>query len=99
MAKREPTIALLGDQAVSLEYRDHQDQATLLSDAQLVSSALQSVYQNVSPQRLGLRYVNRIDLSKIRKDLDRAVEWSDVLTPDFIAVPTGLANLTAWDSG
>lgn len=93
-AKREPTIALLGDQAVSLEYRDHQDRATLLRDARLVSSALETVYSNVSPQRLGLRYVNRIELRQIGDDLGREVSWSDVLTPDFIAVPTGLADLT-----
>lgn len=93
-AKREPTIALLGDAAVSLEYRDHRDRDTLQSDAHLVSSALESVFRNVSPQRLGLRYVNRIDLTRIIKDLGRAVDWADVIRKDFIALPTGLANLT-----
>lgn len=90
--KGERTVALLADQAIALEYRDHLDREVLLNDAQLVFGALEQVYRSVSPQRLGLRYVNAIDLEAIRRDLGKEVTWRDVVTEGFIGIPTGLAD-------
>lgn len=92
LAKGEPSILTLEDMSVSLEYGDHRAREVLLSDAELVCRALSSAYRSVAPQRLGVRYVNTIDLDTVASALGRSLTWQDVLTPEFVRFPTGLAD-------
>lgn len=89
----EPTVVVLGDQGVALEYRDHQHREVLFRDAAMVFDALASTYQAVLPTRLGLRYVNTIHLETVARNLGRTVEWSDLLSDGFLAIPEDLATL------
>lgn len=95
LAKGEHCVVVLGDTSVSLEYRLHRERDVLLRDVALVCEALAAAYRSVTPARLGLRYVNAIDLDRIREGLGRSVEWEDVITPEFLRLPTGLSDREA----
>lgn len=83
----------LSTHAVALETRDHIERDALLGDFAVVMDALRSVYSPISPQRLGLRYVNIIDRHAIGAELGRDLEWRDLVADDFIRVPCRLADL------
>jgi uncharacterized protein (TIGR04255 family) len=79
--------AVLGDQSLSLEYRSHRSRDELLSDASLVFGAMDQVFQEVSPLRLGLRYVNVVDRNAIGDDLKRTLRWDELLQDEFLKLP------------
>ena len=83
----------LSTHAVALETRAHIERDALLGDFAAVMKALRAVYDPVSPLRLGLRYVNLLDRKRIGADLQTEVAWGDLVAPDFIHVPCGLADL------
>jgi uncharacterized protein (TIGR04255 family) len=92
-ARNEPTTVVLGDQSVSLEYLAHQHRDVLFSDVALVVAALTSRFPDVSPTRLGLRYVNVIDRDRVEKESGRPTTWADLLEASFLRMPAGLADL------
>ncbi|MDH5671171.1 MAG: TIGR04255 family protein [Myxococcales bacterium] len=89
----EPTTVVLGDQGVSLEYLAHQHRDVLLPDVKLVTDSLSSTFQDVSPTRLGLRYVNVVDRDRVAADAGSPAEWSDLIEPSFLQMPAALADL------
>jgi uncharacterized protein (TIGR04255 family) len=92
-AKTEPTTVVLGDQGLAIEYRAHQHRDVLFTDFELVANALDQVYRPISPTRLGLRYVNVIDRARVSRDLQRPVEWSELVAEAFLHMPADLADL------
>lgn len=93
LAHEEPSVASLEPSSVTLEYAAHREREVTRRDARLVCDAMTSTYQRVATKRLGLRYVNRIDRDRIGERLGRAVEWSELLQPPYLRVPTDLADL------
>ena len=87
----EPMVAVLDTTSVSIEYAAHKERATLLDDFKLVLKALQA--HAPVPVRLGLRYVNLIDPKKLATHPGVELPWSELLTPQFAAVPGGLASI------
>jgi len=94
-AKREPTAAVLGDQGVSLEYREYRSREQLLSDADLVFGALDDVFAPVSPRRLGLRCVNVLDRATLEEGLGRKLTWEDLVRSSFLTIPRELEGTEA----
>ncbi len=81
--------------ALSLENRRHQHHQAFIEDFEVGLDALRAVFSPVSPIRLGLRYINLIDRERISGDLDRDLEWADLIQPDFLKIPNDLASLEA----
>lgn len=93
MARKEPTTVVLGDRSVALEYRAHQHRDVLFPDVARVTAALTRTYKNVSPTRLGVRYVNAIDRDAIAAATGAATAWPDLVEASFLQMPGQLANL------
>ena len=91
LAVDEPTVAALDTTSVSIEYAAHKERATLINDFTLVLDALKP-YGPV-PVRLGLRYVNIIEQTKLMAHFGAEIPWSELLTPTFATVPGGLASI------
>jgi uncharacterized protein (TIGR04255 family) len=89
----ESSVMTLSTSALSVEYGHHRSKETVFSDAALLLEALNAVYAPVIPARLGLRYVNLIQLSILKKALERDVTWPEVLSAKFAEVPGGGASL------
>jgi uncharacterized protein (TIGR04255 family) len=87
------STVFLSPHAVAMETRAHIERDALLADFGVVMKALRPVGESISPLRLGLRYVNTIDRTRIGADLGRDLEWKDLVAPDFIRVPCELADL------
>jgi uncharacterized protein (TIGR04255 family) len=83
----------LGTTSFSLEYVNHEGREQLFSDVSLVIDALRDTYSPIVPTRLGLRYVNIIQRKQVEEDLQRKLDWSDLLSSGFSAVPSGIASL------
>jgi uncharacterized protein (TIGR04255 family) len=83
----------LGTTSFSLEYFNHGGRETLFSDVSLVIGALREHYSPIVPTRLGLRYVNIIQRQQVEEDLQRKLDWSDLLSSGFSSVPNGIANV------
>lgn len=89
----EHAVMTLSTSALSIEYGQHRSKETIFSDTELFLEALKAVFAPVSPARLGLRYVNLLQLSLLREELKQDVSWSDVLSAKFAEVPGGVASL------
>ncbi len=89
----ESAVMTLSTSSLSIEYGQHRSKQTIFSDASLFLDALNTVYAPVSPARLGLRYVNLLQLSILKEALEREVTWPEVLSAKFAEVPGGVASL------
>ncbi|MEE8057614.1 MAG: TIGR04255 family protein, partial [Pseudomonadales bacterium] len=54
---------------------------------------LKSVFGNISPLRLGVRYVNIIDKNKISEELGYNLDWNSLVSEEFIKLPHEIANI------
>lgn len=79
--------------ALSLDERDHTSRDVFLGDIGLAIDALKETHSAVTPKRLGVRYINIIDVNQISADLGEAVDWSTVITEPFLQMPSGVASL------
>ena len=93
VARATPSVAILDEQSVAVEFRAHEQRDQLFRDWKLVFAALTDACKSIAPTRLGLRYVNVIDKQRIASDLGRPVEWPDVVATDFLRLPAELADL------
>lgn len=87
------TTILLSSSSLALENRNHEERSQLISDFDMAINALLDIYAPVSARRIGLRYVNVIDKSKISGDLGREVNWAQLITEKFLTCPEGMVNL------
>lgn len=85
--------AFLGIAALALETRAHIERDRLLADFGILHGALRDTADPITPVRLGLRYINAIDRAAISDGLGRDVAWDDVVAPELVRVPCGLADL------
>jgi len=83
----------LGTGALALEARRHTSRADFFAGFEVAVAALEAVYSPINPIRLGLRYVNSIDLESIGRDLDAKLAWNDLVDGKFLKLPGDLANL------
>jgi uncharacterized protein (TIGR04255 family) len=93
MARETPATTILDDQSVAIEFKAHRTRDELQRDAKLVFGALHDVYAPITATRFGLRYINVIDKGRISTDLGRAVGWRDLIAPEFLTFPAGIADL------
>lgn len=92
-AKDGSGTVFLNTHAVAMETRAHIERDALLSNFEMVLSSLRSVFDPVSPLRLGLRYLNVLDRQQIGADLGRDVGWEELVAEDFVRIPCDLAGL------
>lgn len=78
----------LHTQALTFEVRNHIKRDDMLADFQLAVEALVELFRPVTATRLGLRYVNLLDRAKIGRDLGRAVDWNDLVSAEFLRLPS-----------
>jgi uncharacterized protein (TIGR04255 family) len=83
----------LGVEAVAIENRDHRGHREMLDDVALVVDSLLDYYGPIVPTRLGMRYINNLSRESIAKSLGKEVSWNDLVQPEFLAMPRGLATL------
>lgn len=76
----------LTPEEMTLRYTRYESLARVLSDMKASVGALGAVYGPVSPTRLGLRYVNTVDLAKVSRSTDPKA-WVDVITTEFFRPP------------
>lgn len=79
---------ILSSALIAIENKMHERRAQLVEDFELAINALTSVYGGISAVRLGLRYVDLINRDKLARDLGRNVQWCDIVSPQFLALPT-----------
>jgi uncharacterized protein (TIGR04255 family) len=82
----ENEIVALGNSALLFECKHFDRREAFVSDAMLAVNALTREFSPIQPTRIGLRYVNQLDLQTISKDLGREVLVGDVVAP-FLVVP------------
>ncbi len=91
--KSSGTAALsLTTTSLTLDSRRHASRDQLISEACLGFDGLLGLYSPVNAIRFGLRYINVIDRQEINLALGRKVAWTDLITPTFFSVPSGLAD-------
>ncbi len=73
--------AVLTDEALTVEYQTYQSFSQLKKDFLGPLAAIFSSYENVQGNRLGLRYIDTIDL-RTEKD---PCEWADYLLPNLLS--------------
>ncbi len=83
----------LSTSSLTIESRRHEHRKSFIDDVKLGMEALACAFGSIVPSRLGLRYVDVIDLEQVASDLGRATAWSKLVSAPFLAVPTGLADL------
>ena len=89
----EPTTISLSSSALTLETKKHTTRKDFQAKMELALDALIKTYSPIAPVRLGLRYVDTIRKDLIGKDLGREIEWKDLISPEFLRLPGGLADL------
>ena len=98
-SERDRATVVLGTEAVAIEYGQHRERAVLLTDLRMVLDALNADFAPIVPSRLGLRYINIIDRERIAADLGRGVDWGDLVTPPYLQIPCGMADLAGTQFG
>ena len=83
----------LTNTSIALTHHDHLEREEFIGRFSRAVGSLLDVCGSVAPTRLGLRYINEIDKETIGETLDRSVEWSDLIKPDFLKIPGELADL------
>ncbi len=84
----------LSHEDLSLSSRRHLSRAEFLGAADLAIGALIAEFQPVVTTRTGLRYINRIELDRVRRDLgEPSLTWGDLVHSDFARIPRDLADL------
>ncbi len=81
------TRIVLGSASLSIENKSHEQRAQLVEEFQSAISALREVYGEISTLRIGLRYVNAVSKETLQQDLGRTVNWTDIISHQFIRLP------------
>jgi len=89
----EKTSITLGVSKLILESRHHESHENILNDFNLALSALLEVYGKIKNTRLGMRYINLIERERIQNDLNREVEWRDLIHSSYLEMPASVATL------
>ncbi len=79
--------------SLALENHQHIDRKDFFKDLVVSINALQALYAPIDPIRLGLRYINEIRKDVIEGQMQEKMEWRDLVTEQFLAMPLGLADL------
>ena len=85
-------ITLTGS-SLLLECRGHISKSKTLSNFNTTLEALLAVCGTVKSQRLGIRYINIVDKDAISDDLEKSLDWADVVNEDFLRMPSNIADL------
>ncbi len=88
----EDSIFLTTD-SIAFETKKYTERADFLSDVKLGLDALSAVHGNVSPKRLGVRFINSIKKDQVESFAKRSVNWSDLIKDGFLNVPENLYDL------
>ena len=83
----------LSQGALAFEVKRHQHKEELCSRFGVACSALASAFSNISPTRLGLRYINVLDRQQIESELGRQVSWGELISDGFLPIPNDLLDL------
>lgn len=88
----ESEVLSLGTSRLAFESRRHESRDAVIEVIKRSVETLTELCGDITPVRLGMLYVNLIDKEAIERDLGRTSAWTDLITPAFLAVPTGLAT-------
>ncbi|MEH6625430.1 MAG: TIGR04255 family protein [Motiliproteus sp.] len=83
----------LTDRSILISTKDHLDrnQVTIaLTQAQIF---FEGVYGNFDLQRIGVRYINVINLSEISEFLGEKVHWKDLVDESYVSQPRQLEDI------
>lgn len=87
------TQLVLGADKILLTCNNHVDRVKTLGKFNQALTELKSICGEIMPIRIGLRYINYIDLNKITSDLGKSLKWDDLVKGDFLKIPAELADL------
>jgi uncharacterized protein (TIGR04255 family) len=83
----EKTKLTMGSRRIARETRAHQSSIALIEDMSLALRALSDIYSPVAFRRLGLRYINIVDPTKISEDLGRQVNFDTLVSSKYLNLP------------
>jgi len=88
--KKTKTI-VLNNQTLSMTSNFHNNRKEFIEQFIIVKDRLEGVIGELKPLRVGLRYINHIEKSKIATELNKSdLSWSDLITPDFLIIPNNM---------
>jgi uncharacterized protein (TIGR04255 family) len=90
---RNHATLTLSPSSLALESWNHRERSEFIRWFGNGLEALEAVYEDVHPLRLGLRYVNEVDLARVRADLGENVSLQDIIRPEFILTPSSVVDL------
>lgn len=88
------SLITIGTVSLSIDELNHKSSKDLLKNAELALNSLVKVYSPIKTVRLGLRYINSIDKDVISKDINKALDWDDLISEPFINIPKKIVDLT-----
>src|SRR5262249_37732551 len=87
------TVISLGSTALGLQETEHKRRENFFPHISLAIKAVLSVFDEVMPRRLGLRYINEIDRDAISKELGREVPLEQIINPSLHKPLAELADM------
>lgn len=83
----------LAQESLRVGSSNHHNREDLIDHFVFALEALEKVFGQMSYVRIGVRYINKIKLYDIAKDLGQhTLDWTDLIKEAFLAAPAGLAN-------
>lgn len=91
--KRSESI-FLSPHSIRINSLNHQNRKELIKNFDLGYKSLLATFGTISPLRLGVRYVNIIDIKKIGNDMGQELNWKDLIVEEFLKLPGEIADIS-----
>lgn len=89
------TLTITAEQ-IGLQCTGHVERSEMFEKVEIALKATMDVVGELECTRLGMRYVNHIDLDEVSRDAKLPVGVTDVLVGDFVSLPAAVTDRDSW---